>query len=445
MRTFQKILGVFILLSVSMSLSAQREEIQYFRPGDKTGINVFEPTKSDNTAYNGFAFRIGGAFTQQYQSLTHTNNATPNMVDYGSGQADANGLWALSPGFNTAAANLNFDFQIEDGIRVALENYMSSRHHNEFWVKGGYIQIDKLPMFGSPQWFTDKVRVKIGHFQPNYGDQQFRRTDNGNAIWNPFIGNYVMDAFTTEIGGEVYVFPTEDLMVMVGLNNGLINGSVAEGEKKPSVYFKAAYDKQVNDDLRFRLSASYYANAGAGRNTLFGGDRTGSRFFMVMEPAISKPRGATAYEASSYSGNAFSGRINPNFPYEVSTFQISPFVKYQGLELFGTYEMASGRANYEADGSERTVNQYSVEGIYRFAPDEQLFVAGRYNSVSGDLGSGNSDVTVNRYELSAGWFPTPNLLLKLGYVNQDYKDFKPTDIRAEGNFKGMVVEAVVGF
>ncbi len=56
----------------------------------------------------------------------------------------------MSTGFNLAAANLNFDVQLDDGIRVFLENYMASRHHNEFWVKGGYIQIDKLPMFNNP-------------------------------------------------------------------------------------------------------------------------------------------------------------------------------------------------------------------------------------------------------------------------------------------------------
>ena len=47
--------------------------------------------------------------------------------------------------------------------------------------------------------------LRVGHFEINYGDAHFRRTDNGNAIYNPFVGNYIMDAFTTEIGGEVYL------------------------------------------------------------------------------------------------------------------------------------------------------------------------------------------------------------------------------------------------
>ncbi len=190
---------------------------------------------------------------------------------------------------------MNFDIQIEDGIRISLENYMSSRHHNEFWVKGGYIQIDKLPMFNSPDWFTNNFRVKIGHFMPNYGDQQFRRTDNGNAMFNPFVGNYIMDAFTTEIGTEIYAFPMDNVMLMAGMTGGLISGDIKDystttTKKNPSLYFKAAYDKQFTD-LRFRLSASFYQNSGTVRNTLFGGDRTGSRYYFAMEPEFIK--GAT--------------------------------------------------------------------------------------------------------------------------------------------------------
>lgn len=443
MQTFHRILGLVLLLSMATSLMAQRTEIQYFRPYDQDGINIFEPSKVNDIKYDGFAIRIGGSFTQQFQALSHSNNANPNLVPFRGGEANANELYALGSGFNLATANLNFDFQIEDGIRVSLENYMSSRHHPEFWVKGGYIQIDKLPMFDSPDWFTKHVRVKIGHFQPNYGDQQFRRTDNGNAIMNPFVGNYIMDAFTTEIGGEAYVFPNEDLMFMVGLNNGLINGNVADVEKQPSVYFKGAYDKQVNDDFRLRLAASYYTNSNSARNTLFNGDRTGSRFYYAMEPAITQPRGATAYSPVSASGNFTSGRISPNFTNTISTFQINPFVKYKGLEVFATYEAATGRAGFE--NSERDFNQVAVEGVYRFLKNEQAFLGARYNSTSGDLGGGNSDVTINRTELSAGWFPSRNLLLKVGYINQDYLDFNADDIRHEGNFNGMVIEAVVGF
>ncbi|MDO8368744.1 MAG: hypothetical protein Q7T20_18235, partial [Saprospiraceae bacterium] len=165
---------------------AHQPSIQYFRPWDQEGINQFEPSKkADQPEYTGFKIRIGGAFTQDFQSFTNENSANYVPVGrtgatlssqgavirdtvglnrnilYGVGSVSGSGKnakWNYNvagdstsstlTGFNLAMANLNLDFQIADGIRVSLENYMSSRHHSEFWVKGGYIQIDKLPMFG---------------------------------------------------------------------------------------------------------------------------------------------------------------------------------------------------------------------------------------------------------------------------------------------------------
>ena len=49
----------------------------------------------------------------------------------------------------TAQANLFTDVQLADGIRMNVTTYLSTRHHNEAWVKGGYIQFDKLPFVKS--------------------------------------------------------------------------------------------------------------------------------------------------------------------------------------------------------------------------------------------------------------------------------------------------------
>jgi hypothetical protein len=427
-------------------LLGQSNELQYFRFWDQRGIHVFEPSKNNTVTFNGLYVRVGGGFTQQFQRLSHSNKADAVNFTSGGKTYNANALYPLGSGFNLATANLNFDIQIEDGIRISLENYMSSRHHNEFWVKGGYIQIDKLPMFNSPAWFTDNFRVKIGHFMPNYGDQHFRRTDNGNAMFNPFVGNYILDAFTTEIGTEIYAFPMENVLLMAGMTGGLINGDVKDYaastiKKSPSLYFKAAYDKQYSD-LRIRLSASLYQNSGTVRNTLFGGDRTGSRYYFAMEPEFY--RGTTGLAEASTSANRFtSGRINPGLTNELVTFQISPFLKYKGMEVFATYERASGKTN--AETQTRTFSQMAVEGVFRFLPREQAFIGARYNQTGGRLQGFATDISIDRTSFSAGWLPSKNLMLKAELVNQKYKDYPSSHILSGGTFNGLMIEAVIGF
>ncbi|HNR06834.1 MAG TPA: hypothetical protein PKM27_05910 [Saprospiraceae bacterium] len=441
------------LLLISTSLFSQ-SDIQYSRPWNKEGINIFEPVKSsDQPAYEGFKLRIGGSFTQDYQHLKHSNTPTKSAnYLYGVVKAE-DSTSALLRGFNLAMANLNFDFQIEDGIMVRLENYMSSRHHSEFWVKGGYVQIDKLPMFGNPQWFTDNFRVKIGHFVPNFGDMHFRRTDGGNAMFNPFVENLIFDAFTTEIGAEVYAWPTKSIMAMVGMTSGYINGNVdyfptsnnssgvVPTKKTPSIFAKLAYDNNF-EDLRFRLSASVYTNPNISRNTLYAGDRTGSHYFLAMEPALTN--GAATTMAAQFT----SGRLNPDMANRITAFMINPFLKYKGLEVTGSYETLSGSVYgdvKEGKWVKRNSSQYSVEASYRFLANESMYIGVRQIGAKAELRGITSDVNINRFAVAAGWFPTKNLLLKAEIVSQKYKDFPSTDYRYNGKFNGAVIEAVVGF
>jgi hypothetical protein len=177
-------------------------EIQYMRANDKRGINVFETPKEAGTTYDGFKLNFGAAFTQQFQGLGHSNTAAPKVTN----NVNANQLIDIGHGFNNASANLFVNAQLAPGIRVALTSYLSSRHHNETWVKDGYLLIDESP-FDVPALknVMKYVTIKAGHFEVNYGDAHLRRSDNGNAMYNPFVGNLIMDAFTTEVGGEVYL------------------------------------------------------------------------------------------------------------------------------------------------------------------------------------------------------------------------------------------------
>ncbi|WP_207532273.1 hypothetical protein [Desertivirga arenae] len=431
-----------LLLASPVLLNAQTK-VANLRPYDKTGINVFEAPKDTNAVFEDLKVKVGAGFTQSFQNLKHENTA--------------NNLYKISPGFNTANANLFLDVQLADGIRLNLTTYLSSRHHNETWVKGGYIQFDKLPFKG--QIWDDIMKVttiKVGHMEINYGDQHFRRSDGGQTIYNPFVENYIMDAFATEIGGEVMV-RKNGLFGLVGVTNGLIkgnidsvlvtkvNGTVTDDlqHKYPSIFGKLGVDKQLQENLRVRLTGSFYHNggAGAGGNTLYGGDRTGSNYFMVLEPALT----GTPAAAPTYASAAFSGRFNPGFTKKITSYQVNGFVKAAGLEVFGTYETSKGKSNKELEL--RTANQAAIEGVYRFGKEENLFVGARYNTVKSELlvGTAIQDVKVNRVSFGAGWFLTKNILLKGEYSKQEYKDFAVGDIRNGGKFDGYVIQAIVGF
>ncbi len=426
------------------------ERMQNMRAYDQTGINVFEAPK-EQTSFDGMRFNIGAGFTQAYQSLKHENDR-PGGVP----------LYHMGPGFNNASANLMFDALLADGIRLNLTTYLSSRHHNETWVKAGYIQFDKLPFKGE---FWDKLMsfttIKIGHMEVNYGDAHFRRSDGGHTQYNVFADNYIMDSFATEIGAEIYMRSHSGLFGMIGATGGTIRGTIdstnnqlaaapAGISKMPSFLGKVGFDKQVDENLRVRVAASIYHNnaVAAAGNTLYGGDRTGSNYFMVMEPAYAGTVQAPG-AASTYANNAFSGRFNPGFTRKITAAQFNGFIKYTGLELFGTYEVAKGRAYAAAD--KRDANQYAIEAIYRFGSKENVFIGARYNGVKADLAAVpnatpvQNDVKIDRASFAAGWFLTKNILLKGEYVTQKYKDFNAADIRNGGKFDGFVIQAAIGF
>lgn len=443
------------LLFVAGSLWAQQPAIQYFRPYDQRGLNVFETTKDDSTEFEGLKVRFGANFAQQYQKLSHTNQA--NFV----GEVNRNELYQLSGGFNLAMANLNIDAQLADGLRVSLVSYMSSRHHSEFWVKGGYFQIDKVGFLNSPVLndIWKNLTLKVGHMEINYGDAHFRRSDGGNTLFNPFVENNLVDAFATEIGGELY-WQKFGAIAMLGITDGEIQGSVTKpDDRKPSIYGKIGYDRQFTGDLRARLTGSFYTTKSSISNTLYAGDRTGSHYYLVMEPTT-----ATA------SANYASGRINPGFKDNVTAFVVNPFVKFRNIELFGTYEIAKGNSAIEngelqsTDPAQPVLNklddreftQLAVDLLYRFSQD-RFYVGAKYNTVEGDLAFGQSttqpaiaqgvraNVTVDRTALAAGWFITRNVLFKAEYVVQKYKDFPVSDLRSGGKFDGFVVEGIIGF
>jgi hypothetical protein len=403
--------------------------MQHFRPLDQRGLNMFETPKEPGVEYSGFKIDFGGAFASQVQNLHHENTAVPVMVS----GVNSNQLQNIGFGFNTPTANLYLHAQLAEGIRVQMTSYLSSRHHNETWVKDGFLLIDKLPIdVPILNLLMEYTTLRVGHMEINYGDAHFRRSDNGNAMYNPFVGNYIMDAFTTEIGGEVYL-RSNGIILMGGVTGGESKGSVLTPEQRgPALLGKAGFDRTVRPNVRVRVTGSLYNANRVASSTLYGGDRAGSRYYWVME-------NTTATESANFT----SGLLNPGFKNEVTAMQLNPFVKWHGLEVFGVLERAEGRASTEA--VERVWKQHAADVVYRFLPREQVFAGVRYNTATGTVVGIPNEVGADRWQVGGGWFITPNVLAKAEYVNQQYNGYPAANIRNGGTFHGAMLEGVIGF
>jgi hypothetical protein len=461
---------IYLLAAVLLSMTAVNAQVSFGQMQNqisrsKDGINVFDVQKDDKE-FKGLSVDLGGAFNMDFQAINSFNDQPENFP--APSKITGYRLMNTENNFVLPAADMTIGAQLFDGVRVNLDIYLASRHHNDTYARGGYLQIDKLD-FIKKDFLADVMKyttIKIGQMENNFGDAHFKSSDNGSTLRNAFVGNNIMNAFTTEMGIEVY-YNRNGLVSMLGATNGNLNQGTQEvtypilspatpdanTAVSPTILAKLGYDKQLNEDLRVRLTGSYYHNANLGNSNLYSSSRSGFGFWGVLNNSAYKNNGVdvpTSYNSTSTPEATF----NPNFKNWATSYMINPFVKYKGLELFGTIELASGGDKAGVD-DKRSADQYAGEIVYRFGKTEQFYIAGKYNTVSGKLSNADAKkVTVDRFESSIGWFMTKNIVAKLDYVNQNYKDYmqftgNQTTGNANnfygGNFNGLVFEAAISF
>ncbi len=451
-----------LILTFSAAIMLCSTMFAQLRATDQTGVNVFETPKTD-VQFTCPKVEFGGSISMPYIALTNSNAVT-NQDPTKNTQA----LFKNSPNFALSMANLNINSYLADGVTLQVSLYLASKHHNETWVKGGYVQFDKVPFIKLD--LLDQIMkyttIKVGQMDVNYGDAHYRRSDGGCSIYNPFMENYIMDEFATEIGAEADV-NYNGIIGVVGVTNGNLNPSLAyidttaaafkysNGLHNPSFLAKLGYDKQLTDKFRARITGSVYTTSGALSNTLFGGDRTGSNYSAIM------------YNAGPGTGTAFGGRFNPGLTDKLTTVMGNLFLKYKVLdnlavESFTTIESAKGRTTAEA--TERSASQFAEDFIIRFGKAENFFLGARYNTVTADVaaaagatGSTIASTTIlapataysigiSRLAISGGWYVTKNIMAKVEYSNQKYSGVPNVNTILNGyEFHGLSAEAVISF
>jgi hypothetical protein len=220
---------------------------------------------------------------------------------------------------------------------------------------------------------------------------------------------------------------------MGAITAGELRATVTTPSLRSPVYIgKIGVDRQLTTDFRLRLTGSMYKTNKAMSDTLYNGDRAGSRFYWVLENT-----------AATESAQKNSGLLDPGFSNKVTAMQMNPFVKFRGLEMFGVIERSEGRAATET--SERVWRQYALDTVYRFLADDKLFAGVRYNKAQGAMVGIPNDVGAERWEVGGGWFITPNVLTKGEYVNQTYNGYPASSIKNGGKFNGIMLEGVIAF
>jgi len=366
----------------------------------------FEQEKITGEDFTNLKVTVGSDFAIQLQSLNHE---APNVT-----------LKNLPHNFNLPTANLSINVDMAPGIKLHINNFMSSRHHNEAWVEGGYLIIDKLPFLPAADNIMKYLTIKAGVMNPDYGDAQYFRSNNAAVGNNPFVGNWIMDAYTTNPGIE-FMYRNKGIIALVGTNNGKLNYGRGNDLSKDLVYnWKLGYDTQVNEDLRVRATLSgYHVTDGHSGSYLWDGDRAGARYYGVMD---------------TVGGDNFrSGRWDPSSGQtKMNSYQANLFVQFHGLELFGMYETMKGIRR----GADQHFTQTAVQAKYNY---KAFYVATRYNNVDNNDGS-----TVTRMNFGGGWNLLESVVIKLDYVTQSYKGVAHGAIDG-GKFNGLVMEAGISF
>jgi len=355
----------------------------------------------------------------------------------------------LRSGFQTAYGNMSFLADFNKQMEVYFDIFLADKPHQDY-LQGdeGYMLIRDLPgPVGDIPWVKaifDKVDVKAGQFETDFGDAHYRRSINAIVQRNPLVGDYLIDPRATEVGMEIY---TNDgaLPVPVGLLVGFGSGGDTGDFKKGHQY--SVHGKVWAEPIeKLRTSASVYAVDQSGNTTsvtnLFRANRSGGAYAGIFTDGTSP-------------GDITSGAGKQVFASQFDlTWEGNPVELYSHI---GWFQDTDTNGSVAGTPTESWL-YYAAEGIYRF--NKRLYAAARYSgAAAGRLVSATNSTrdvhsagVAHRIQVGGGYWLAKTVLLKAEYVYQIFKGFKSDASQVAGvdawndpSFDGVITEVSFSF
>ena len=333
----------------------------------------------------------------------------------------------MATGFPAAIANVMVFAEIADGVDLFTEYYLSSKHHlGDVYDHEGFILFDHLPdqlNVGILEPIFNVLDVKAGHFEVDFGNQHWVRSDEGEVQKNPLVGNYLVDPNLVENGAEIIAHHNW-LHLVLGAGNGV----TSEDFRSKRDYSKHGKILIEPESKKFNVAFSAYQvdhsenKSNESRAQLFSGARSGSRY-AGLNPAT--------------------GSSDPDFAklllgagQDIFAWQADAGVHFGPVSLSGLFGMFE---DGDTDGFDKTNiagtsgepkdewAYYGIEG--KVDVTKNGYLAARYSAADADkISSVTSKAEGSRVQVGYGYHLWDGILMKLEYMNQKWTNFQQQEI-----------------
>ena len=274
------------------------------------------------------------------------------------------------------------------------------------------------------------VNLKVGTFDLDFGDDNYRRSNNARVQRNPLIGNPLIDPNVEELGAELYSIKGP-VYWLIGVGSGTTTEYFDYGS---SASFHGKLWAYPLPDLRTSVSAYHVDLSGtntANQNSdLYNAGRSGEPF------------------AAVFGGGDDPGSILPGNGKDVTAVEGDATWNHWPFEVYSNvgYTQDSD-TNGPTPGTPAERWLYGTfEPVYHFTP--AIYVAARYSfGVANAVHGVETDGWVDRIEVGGGYWITNSVLSKLEYVYQQYHGFAAdtgevsgVDASPNPRFNGVLLE-----